>query len=399
MASMQPQPRIRLKQTKDLLLPSRSANHPQAVSLAKVKIKEVSSWSTNSKPLTGMPTTNNACVMWIHLQASICTEWEHSSMVVKSQQAPVSSVREVSNPYGGVSTFKKLFYSQALSQLPPQKRPKTIHRCILQQTCLQRKSEEDKRRTNIDCHVCGSSYENYQNYYNHLLEEACVQQQRPARSPASSTLSSSRPAGKRTVPSEEVNPQVRDQPSQSMASPASPGDWASGLGLAKRTRLTDQSQTISTLCPHFAEATQTSQAIGLNEFLHDQTLLATLKVQLATLLAGLMGEEKLTALGYPDKDILFVLKRVLEMAKCQVVEANEFCTSVCQKLEAVLANPTQVKYRKQKCQLSAARLNISRLLEICLPDQGVWRHQQWSEKPIEDILHQIIQSGHVSMSV
>ena len=140
---MQPQPRIRLKQTKDLLLPSPSRSANQAVSLAKVKIKEVSSWSTNSKPLTGMPNTNNACVMWIHLQASICTEWEHSSMVVKSQQAPVSSVREVSNPYGGVSTFKKLFNSQALSQLPPQKRPKTIHRCILQRTSP---NEEQQQR-------------------------------------------------------------------------------------------------------------------------------------------------------------------------------------------------------------------------------------------------------------
>lgn len=285
---------------------------------------------------------------------------------------------------------------QALSQLPPQKRPKTIHRCILQQTCLRKSEEEKRKRNHIDCHVCGSSYENYQNYYNHLLEEACVQQPRP-RKPSSSSSSSRLPAGKRTAKVRIV------EPSHTVVSPASPIWVASELGLAKRTRLKDESlQTISTLCPHFAEATQTSEAIGLNEFLHDQSLLATLKVQLATLLAGLMGEEKLTALGYPDKDILFVLKRVLEMAKCQVVEANEFCTSVCQKLEVVLANPTQVKYRKQKCELSAARLNISRLLEICLPDQDSshgrhgWRHQQRSEKPIEDILNQIIQSGHVS---
>ena len=158
----------------------------------------------------------------------------------------------------------------------------------------------------------------------------------------------------------------------------------------KRKRLKsfdeNESKTIATLCPHFAEATQTS-TVGLNEFLGDQTILSTLKVQLATLLAGLMGEEKLTMLGYPDKDILMVLKSVLQMAKCQVVESNEFCTSVCQQLEAVLA-PTQVKYRKQKCELAAARLNIRRLLEICLPEH------RWSKKTaIEDLLGQIIQSG------
>ena len=247
-----------------------------------------------------------------------------------------------------------------------QKRPKTIHRCILQRTSPN--EEQQQRRggmgvNTIDCHVCGSRYESYANYYTHLLDEACVQR----RESRGTDHNDNR---KRTV--QEVKPKVR---------------------LVKKLRVKQPSEAsnITNLCPHFAEATQTSP-ISLNEFLSEQTVLATLKVQLATLLAGLMGEEKLTALGYPDKDILFVLKTVLEMAKCQVVEANAFCTSVCQKLETVLA-PTQVKYRKQKCELSAARLNIGRLLEICLPDQHVWKHQHWSEKPIEDILNQIIQSG------
>ena len=100
MEASSPQPLLRLKQTKDLLLlppppltPLASAEAP----LAKLGKKVLSS-TTNARPFTGMPTTNNACVMWIHLQASICTEWEHSSMVVKSPPPRVSSVREVSNP-------------------------------------------------------------------------------------------------------------------------------------------------------------------------------------------------------------------------------------------------------------------------------------------------------------
>ena len=32
--------------------------------------------------------SNSGCVMWIHLQASICTEWEHTSMVLSPNKIP-----------------------------------------------------------------------------------------------------------------------------------------------------------------------------------------------------------------------------------------------------------------------------------------------------------------------
>ena len=122
--------------------------------------------------------------------------------------------------------------------------------------------------------------------------------------------------------------------------------------------------------------------------------MATLKVELASLLAGLLGEGRLTALGYPDTDILSILKSLLQMT--QSLENHEDnCGSSCNRLEFVL-NPTQVKYQKLKCQLAVARLNTMRLLEICLPDQKLWREKKWTEKPVEVVLAEIIKEANSS---
>ena len=91
------QPLIRLKQTKDLLASS-SRNTATCNTSTQSSVcyhLNTLALTTNARPTTGRPpATNNGCVMWIHLQASICTEWAHSSMVVKSKSR-VSSVREV----------------------------------------------------------------------------------------------------------------------------------------------------------------------------------------------------------------------------------------------------------------------------------------------------------------
>ena len=90
------QPLIRLKQTKELLASNRSSACSVSASSSVGHHLNTLALTTNARPVTRMPpATNNGCVMWIHLQASICTEWAHSSMVVKSKSR-VSSVREVS---------------------------------------------------------------------------------------------------------------------------------------------------------------------------------------------------------------------------------------------------------------------------------------------------------------
>ena len=107
--------------------------------------------------------------------------------------------------------------------------------------------------------------------------------------------------------------------------------------------------------------------------------------------------EKLTSLGYPDKDVLIILKNLLEMARCQTFESNVGCTSVCDRLELILS-PNQVKYRRLKCELTVAKLNIHRLLEICIPDKDVWTNHKWHEKSTEEILKEIVsdREGYVN---
>ena len=157
--------------------------------------------------------------------------------------------------------------------------------------------------------------------------------------------------------------------------------------------------SVANLCPHFAAATQQTP-VTLKEFVDDQAQLSHLKGQMTTLLAGIMGEEKLTALGYPDKNSLHILKTLLEMARCPILHSTEGCTKVCRRLETILS-PIQVKYRLLKCELIVARMNINRLLEICVPDKEVWMRSKWHEKRVEDILSDIISdhNGYLTSSI
>lgn len=142
------------------------------------------------------------------------------------------------------------------------------------------------------------------------------------------------------------------------------------------------------LCPHFAAATQT-RPIPLDDFLYDQATLDTLKIELASLIAAIIGEDKLTNLGYPDTDILSITQTLLQMTQGSCRRVEEGCSRACTRLEAVL-NSTQLKYQKLKTQLAVGRLNTMRLLEICLPDQRLWSEKKWLEKPMEVILAEII---------
>lgn len=265
----------------------------------------------------------------------------------------------------------------------PEKRPKTIHRCI-----LQRMTPMDGSLKELNCHVCGSNYPSYKDYLAHLLNNTCVVKTNKDPSPP-------------LQPDIEIEAEIINGRKRELKKCAADnGMIEPTLKYARRdysaTNKNNNDElihgrveaTLTSLCPHFAAATQTSP-VALSEFVSDQAVLATIKVQLTTLLAGLMGEEKLTAIGYPDKDILTILNCLLQMARVQVLEPTEGCTSVCPRLEAVLA-PNQVKYRLLKCQLTVARMNIARLLEICVPDKRLWGRNKWTEKSVEVILNEII---------
>ena len=197
----------------------------------------------------------------------------------------------------------------------------------------------------ITCHVCGFDYHSYQAYLHHLFDASCAQ-----RKPSSAAIE-------------------------------------------QRKKEVKVNHVWTNLCPHFAAATQSNTSITLDDFLYDEATLATLKIELTSLLTGLLNEKRMAAIGYPEKDILTILKSLLKMAQCQPVQ--EGCSPACARLESVL-NHTQVKYRKLKSQLAVARLNTVRLLEICLPDQRLWKQNKWLEKPVETVLAEIISGGDVA---
>ena len=209
----------------------------------------------------------------------------------------------------------------------------------------------------IACHVCGFEYPQYQAYLNHLFDASCTQQQQKQQH--------------------------------------SPTSVSTSAAIEKKKKEIQVHHVWTNLCPHFATATQ-SKSISLDDFLFDEASLATLKVELTSVVAGLLGEGQLTALGYPDKDIFHILEVLLNMAGCR--GAKEECNSACSRLETVL-NPTQLKYRRLKAQLAASRVNSLKLLEICLPDQKLWRRNNWTDKAIETILAEIITQARKEASI
>ena len=67
----------------------------------------------------------------------------------------------------------KIFFLQSLGK-KQEKRPKTIHRCILQKmTSL----DSNSLARRINCHVCGEAYATYKCYLDHLLDKSCERTQ------------------------------------------------------------------------------------------------------------------------------------------------------------------------------------------------------------------------------
>ncbi len=180
----------------------------------------------------------NGCIMWVHLQASICTEWEQNSMVLNPGSQVGASVTTtataaavtptsvgpkttksvvaapVTSPNQGISSIlqvrrgineikedlllnRPLYAFQALNgtnrsashSVPSvnggggsgNKKPKTIHRCILQRVNRTKGSSSSLR-----CHVCDAPYESYRTYLGHLLDSTCAKRKEEKEATAAS---------------------------------------------------------------------------------------------------------------------------------------------------------------------------------------------------------------------
>ena len=144
-------------------------------------------------------------------------------------------------------------------------------------------------------------------------------------------------------------------------------------------------------CAH-TEATELIP-ITLVEHANDQAKLANLKVQLTNLLVSLLGEARLTEMGYPETDILSLLGSVLEAARCPARRPDEDCVEGCKVTSSASANSNQFKFRRLRREIDSARFNVRRLLEICIPEETVWLRNGWDSKEVEEVLREIQEKG------
>ena len=51
---------------------------------------------------------------------------------------------------------------------------------------------------------------------------------------------------------------------------------------------------------------------------------------------------------------------------------------------------TQIRFKRLRRQISAARRNVEMLLRICIPDRSIWIRNGWDGRRIEEVLQHII---------
>ena len=51
---------------------------------------------------------------------------------------------------------------------------------------------------------------------------------------------------------------------------------------------------------------------------------------------------------------------------------------------------TQIKFKRLRRQIGAARRNVELLLRICIPDRLIWIRNGWDGKRIEEVLQHIL---------
>jgi len=142
---------------------------------------------------------------------------------------------------------------------------------------------------------------------------------------------------------------------------------------------------------------------SLAEMAKDRLRLATMQARLSYVMLGLLGEKRLTSLGYPDKrTAVGVLHVVLAMARTKVVEENYNCAENCQTSQEE-SDSEQLSFRILQRKIRVLRANIGRLLCVTVPARYVsvssvrpfwsllivrskWSDFGWDGKGVEEIL-------------
>ena len=129
------------------------------------------------------------------------------------------------------------------------------------------------------------------------------------------------------------------------------------------------------------------------EYPAEEAKLAKLKEWAAKLLGLFMGEAKLSRWGYPDKDILDILAGVLKEAKIEPFTAESIINGLGTAHGdpiAAAADDFKAKVIRYRRTIYAVKANLKLLLCLLVPDQRLWKEYQWDNKPIDEILGEIM---------
>ncbi len=337
---------------------------------------------------------------------------------------------------------------------PAQKRPKTIHRCILQRAspAAGRSANKSAASSLLKCHVCHSAYDSYSRYFDHLVDSTCARlkeakdlaalaataathqapitpeetppmsessnrtvrppkmrprQLVPDQSPQASLdrakvfnfehvrtqsidnsgalFSKSQPAQKdvqirfgapkstKVVTLLSEGTPTSDENSSPKADEETPLNLSVGSSDLEDSNVAPNSPPLPLkkrrrVCPHAAASTL--PPISLVSAAADAAALAAVKARTTALLVSLLGEARLIEMGSPEKNVLCLLKSVLEAAGATVARMEDACGESCGEGEdddAVMTK--QVRLRMVRSETAAAEKNLQSLQAICGQDQ------------------------------
>ena len=355
-----------------------------------------SSLTTPAPPTTAQPVRRTAsCFTWVHLQATICTEWAQERMCIVQRSRGRGSQTEPAAP------------------------PRTIHRCILLEQAAS--GPGGPGRAGLQCHVCSQRYPDYRGYYRHLLDQRCLTVT-PGYSlncaPAAAFKRAASPAGAGDTAAEDSDLEIVSEQWSSgphklrrLSSPdlCSDSDTEnlsltedSPAGPAERAA----SETLLQLsggppCPCQPGQPRISNMAAAR----DEARLAQLRGRLGAVLGLLLGRERLQQLGEPGLPGHLLLEKVLRLTGTSLAGEKDLCSKHCKVInpssnvvfvlrqERPERGDEQVQWRFLRARLAALEKNTEAFLKICTPDTDVWDRFGWRGKHVHDIIEKILEDG------
>eukprot|EP00092_Neocalanus_flemingeri_P020674 GFUD01022404.1.p1 GENE.GFUD01022404.1~~GFUD01022404.1.p1 ORF type:complete len:488 (-),score=106.01 GFUD01022404.1:146-1486(-) len=162
------------------------------------------------------------------------------------------------------------------------------------------------------------------------------------------------------------------------------GDSSTNLPADTEAASLNPASCLPVLCP--CEAARRLPSIEPEENANDEAHFTYFICHLTGVMKHLLGEGRLTQLGYPSLSGQEVLGKVLRLTGTPVTREDGLCTEAC-KVDKELE--VQRNFRLMKSRLIAIEMNTEAFLKICTPDQEIWEKFGWRDKTVLEIITEI----------